>query len=207
MVTLNRSVVLQHSDPMTVRHQPIRRRVPAALGLTATVCLGLAACNSGEVERDATGSADLEPDEVPTLSVTVPAERLTPFCQGMIDLRDRLETDPPTDVRGAIVAAYTDLVDVVPPELEQDFLTVLARLQDPDAPGPTAPTTSPVLTSVVAETLDPSQATTTTPFADEGYVPDDDPALRVNQYVEFACTDSVNNPGPAATQPDDSRAP
>ena len=34
---------------------------------------------------------------------------------------------------------------------------------------------------------------------DEGYLPDDDAASRLNAYIQFACRDSQNNPGPSDT--------
>ena len=39
------------------------------------------------------------------------------------------------------------------------------------------------------------------PFPEEGWGPEDDPALRVNAYVDFECRGVQNNPGPPATQP------
>ena len=85
----------------------------------------------------------------------------------------------------------------MPPEIEAEFLTVLARLQS-GAPATTATTATTLPATTVA---DPNVTEPTTLFADEGYDPDEDPALRVNEYVQFACRDAINNPGPAATQP------
>jgi hypothetical protein len=57
----------------------------------------------------------------------------------------------------------------------------------------------PATTLASADTTPPSDEQL---FAEEGWVPDDDPAVRVNEYVEFSCRDTINNPGPPATPPD-----
>lgn len=162
-----------------------------------TALVGVAGCNSGEREPDAatTGDASVE---LPEVSVTIPAERLTPFCQAMIDLNDELLDDPPADTRARIIEVYESIVDVVPAEIAADFTTVLARLQSGDT-AITAPTAAPYATSVVPNSIDVSN--TTNPLADEGYSPDDDPTTRLAEYVRFACNDAANNPGPSATQP------
>ena len=60
--------------------------------------LALAACDSGERDADGDGG-DTAAAAAPDLSVTIPPERLTPFCQAMIDLNDELLNDPPADPR------------------------------------------------------------------------------------------------------------
>ena len=178
---------------MQVRHR--RRRAAAAL-VTAIV---LAGCNSGEREPEA-DEADGEVAAAPELSVTIPPERQTPFCQAMIDLNDELLNDPPADSRARIIEVYQSIVDDVPPEIEVDFLAVLARLQSGGAAAGT--TLAPVPAASPATAPGASAVpVTTSPFADEGYDPDADPTTRLAEYVRFACRDSVNNPGPSATQP------
>lgn len=162
-----------------------------------SLVLVLAGCDSGEREDGAPGAAGST--VAPDISVTIPPQRLTPFCQGMIDLTDRLVNDPPDDPAAEIISVYESLVEVVPPEIEQEFLTVLARLQSGE------PATTATLPATTVS--DPDVTEPTTLFADEGYDPDEDPALRVNEYVQFACRDSINNPGPAATQPGQTVAP
>lgn len=157
----------------------------------------LTGCNSGEREQEAETTGD-ESVELPEISVTIPAERLTPFCQAMIDLNDELIDDPPDDTRARIIEVYESIAAQVPPEIAVDFATVLARLQSGDS-AITAPTAAPFVTSVVPNSIDVSD--TTNPLVDEGYTPDDDPTTRLAEYVRFACTDSANNPGPSATQP------
>jgi hypothetical protein len=61
------------------------------------------------------------------------------------------------------------------------------------------PADDPDSTLAAADTTPPSDEQL---FAEEGWVPDDDPAVRVNEYVDFACRDTINNPGPPATVPD-----
>lgn len=162
--------------------------------------VALAGCTWGDQDDEA--SAGPESTVAPVFSVTIPAERLTPFCQGMIDLTDRLLNDPPADPEAEIIGVYESLVAVVPPEIENEFLTVLARLQSGEPVATVSVTTAPSTTIG-----DPNVTQPTTLFADEGYDPDEDPALRVNEYVQFACRDAVNNPGPAATQPTQTTAP
>lgn len=177
-------------------------RIPVMAALVACA-LGAAGCDSGEREA---GSADAAGSTVaPEISVTIPPQRLTPFCQGMIDLTDRLVEDPPDDPVAEIISVYESLVDVVPPEIEPEFLAVLARLQSGEPATTTVAATTAAPPSTTA--VDPSVTEATTLFADEGYDPDEDPALRVNEYVQFACRDAVNNPGPAATQPRQTVAP
>ena len=70
------------------------------------------------------------------------------------------------------------------------------------APAVTAapdPTDAAGVTLATVDTTPPSDEQL---FAEEGWLPDDDPAVRVNEYVEFACRDTINNPGPPATVPD-----
>jgi hypothetical protein len=175
------------------------------MAAVVSMAMVLAGCDSGERE-----DAESGPDGstvAPEISVTIPPQRLTPFCQGMIELTDRLLNDPPDDPAAEIIATYESLVEVVPPEIEQEFLTVLARLQN-GTPATTAnPATTPASTVPGTTVADPNATETTSLSADEGYDPDEDPALRVNEYVQFACRDSVNNPGPAATQPGQTVAP
>ena len=129
-------------------------------------------------------------------TVAIPPERLTPFCQGIADLDDRLAEVPAGgDTAEIIIDAYSAIVDEVPPEIRDDFLTVLAGLQEDTtdvAAGASSSTSSS--TTVVAP------GTTLEDF-EEGYTPDDSPALRLNAYVQFVCRDGQNNPGPPDTEP------
>lgn len=158
------------------------------------------------------GATSSEDDEdtptaaAPPATVTIPPVRLTPFCQAMIDLADRLEDDPPDDPEAEIIATYERIEDEVPDEIREDFDAVLADLRGeqpldpPDTvqPDSDAPTTTPA----PAPSDEPGGTTPAgDPFFDEGYDPDDDPALRLNAYVDFECRDVANNPGPPATQP------
>lgn len=171
-----------------------RRRPSATLRVIVGGCLALAtACNSGQVEESSNDTAEAE---VAPATITVPPARLSPFCQAMIDLSDRLATDPPDDVNQYIVDTYLSIVDVVPPEIESDFLVVLAEIQTGDSGSP--PTTPPSTEGPADEDL--------ADFDAEGRLPDDDPSERLNAYVDFTCRDSENNPGPPATPPNDVEA-
>lgn len=170
-----------------------RRTAPTIIALCLLVT---AACRS-----DADETGDTQADEIAVVpSVTVPAERLTPFCQAMIDLADRL-ADEPGDARQLIIDAYVAILDEVPEVIADDFRAVLDGLRGEGSPTSTsAPATSP--TSPAA----PGTGTTVadgslTAFDAEGRVSDESPVERVNDYVQFTCRDSQNNPGPPATQP------
>jgi hypothetical protein len=161
--------------------------------------------------------------EVP--EVTAPPERQTPFCQAMLDLDAALPDDPAVDTRDQVLAAYQDALPVVPTEIEGEFRAVIDALEsgtrasgpgdesaDPsDDPSGAARTIAPAVTAapdptdepgVTLATVDTSPPSDEQLFAEEGWLPDDDPAVRVNEYVEFACRDTINNPGPPATVPD-----
>lgn len=149
---------------------------------------------------DSPASGDTVGPQPPVPSVTIPAERLTPFCQAMIDLSDRLETDPPDDATALIVSVYEDISDQVPVEIVDDFDAVLTALRDGSAASVPVPVTSEATSDSTADQAS-SPLATGDEFFDEGYSPADDPATRLNDYVDFTCRDSVNNPGPPATQP------
>lgn len=137
-----------------------------------------------------------EDGERPAATVTVPPARSTPFCQAMIDLGDRLENDPPDDPVAVIIETYAGIQDEVPAAIREDFDAVLAELRDEDV-SPSATSDAAAATTSAVSTASTISAT----FFEEGYDPDDDPALRLNAFVDFECRDVANNPGPPATQP------
>ncbi len=168
------------------------------------IALALAtACSS-----DGDDGAPADADGPPVPSVTVPPERLTPFCEAMIELADRIESDPPDDLGELILAAYLDILDEVPPEIENEFRAVIADLQDGE-PAPTTTTSTATSTSSgTPSTSTPADGTatgsTSLPLEDfdaEGRLPGDSPSERVSDYVLFTCRGSDNNPGPPPTEP------
>lgn len=165
----------------------------AVIALTALAALaGPAGCDGDD--GDATDGATA--DGAAPRPVEPRAEWSTPFCEAMVDLSNRLISDPPADPTALVVETYERIVDDVPPEIRQDFLAVLAGLQ--------ATGEAPAETSVPAatdDTVPPPSVGSIEDFADEGYLPDDDPALRLTAYVDATCRGTQNNPGPAATQP------
>ncbi len=176
--------------------------VAAALGMAGLVLTGCVGDRTSDGDPAVVGDGA----GVPIVSVTVPPERLTPFCQAMIDLSERLETDPPDDTAALIIETYEGVGGDVPAEIAVEFAAVLDALRR----GSVATVPSDSASAVTATTLPTptTEATNGEPitpegdeFFDEGYTPDDDPARRVNAYVEFACRDSANNPGPPATAP------
>lgn len=185
----------------TPRHLPVSF---AAVVLASVTITGCTSFGSSSEEDDGVALA-----EQPSATVTIPPTRLTPFCQAMIDLADRLENDPPDDIEAEIIETYEGIVDEVPEAIRGDFDAVLADLRGepvPDTSGADADTADDVPTT----TFDPGPPVTDQtgatvpagdPFFDEGYDPEETPALRLNAYVDFACRDVANNPGPPATQP------
>ncbi len=164
--------------------------------------MSLSACVS-DGPREAT-SEEAEPETV--ISVTVPAERLTPFCQAMIDLTERIRSGEVDE--SLIVDTYRSIVEDVPAEIGSDFRAVLAALES-GGPPPTDPppdTIETVPTTLADDRPDATGGPPTTDTAgevlvDEGFASGTSPAERINNYVTFSCRDTQNNPGPPPTQP------
>jgi hypothetical protein len=153
----------------------------------------LAGCSSDD--ETATDSTLADTGQVRT--VAVPPERQTPFCQAFAELDERIADLPEgADAGELIIDTYASIVDDVPPEIRDDFLTVLAALQAAATEGSVAASS----TSTSTTTTTAAPVTTLEDF-EEGYTPDDSPALRLNAYVQFACRDGQNNPGPPDTEP------
>lgn len=191
-----------------------------SVALAAT--LALTACVSDGSPDDADGAAEAT-DDAPRFEVTVPADRLTPFCQAMNELTEQLLTTESAedesssgeavDDAALIIETYRSIVDEVPDVIASDFAAVLSALEEgappptdptivtttsvPAAPGGSAPPTVVPVTDATGSTI-PSEGDA---FFDEGYGPGTSPAERVNEYVGFACRGTENNPGPPATQP------
>ncbi|TDT16484.1 hypothetical protein BDK89_2075 [Ilumatobacter fluminis] len=150
-------------------------------------------------------------------AVTEPAIRLTPFCQQMIALDEALPADPSVDTSEQVLEAYRAALPDVPAEIDAEFRAVIAALETgtvATVPGATIDTISPDDLGGPAETLPPDatvppappSGSTTLPsdeqlVAEEGWLPDEEPAARVNAYIDFACRGTANNPGPPATEP------
>jgi hypothetical protein len=168
----------------------------ALIGPCCAIALFAGACSSD----DDTQSGSTLVESGPARTVAVPAERLSPFCKSIADLDERLNAAPADgDTSEIIIDAYSSMVDDVPEEIRADFMSVLAALQaDPSGVDVTLPTTPETAVTTPA----PSVSTGSTfPGVDEGYLPDDDASSRLNAYIQFACRDNQNNPGPADTEP------
>jgi hypothetical protein len=176
----------------------------------------------GETDADLTIASTLA---VPV--VTPPPERQTPFCQIMLDLDDSLPADPVIDVTDEVLAAYRDALPVAPPEIAAELEAIIVALETDTEPVVPSPIPDDVPSDEVDDgSTDPALAAgvdATTPgtfvppaagpvsslaapspqeaFDEEGYVPDDNPAVRLAEFVDFMCRDNINNPGPPATQP------
>jgi hypothetical protein len=169
----------------------VRQLSVIALVVVAGVVVGCT--NIGPSADDASD----DPGAAPAASVTAPAIRLTPFCQAMIDLDQQLPADPTVDATDQILAAYLAARPDAPPEIAADFDAVINALRT-GVPATVPPTTAPP--AGVTAPLDDA-------YDGEGYVPDDTPSTRVNAYIDLACRNTQNNPGPPATQPDDIAPP
>ena len=187
------------------------RVVPVAL--LTVVCLAACTRTGGDDTSDADDAAVEAPD------VTEPASRASPFCQRMLDLDAELPDDPAIDTREQVLAAYTAALPDVPPEIDAEFRVVLAALEaGPDATSSNtttntdvsvldAPPTTPVGSATSGRTPEAGIGSSTTLpsaealYPEEGWLPDDDPAARVNAYIDFACRGTTNNPGPPPTEP------
>ena len=183
-----------------------------ALPIVLLVVLTAAACT----ETGTSESAETTEPDVDVPQVTVPAVRLTPFCQQMIALDAALPDDPAVDTSAQVLEAYRAALPDVPPEIEVEFRAVIDALETgtvATVPGATALTVPTDDLGGPAQTLPLDATLPTTPsgpttlpseeqlVAEEGWLPDQEPAARVNAYIDFACRGTANNPGPPATEP------
>ena len=183
-----------------------------ALPIVLLTVLAAAACT----ETGPSETTDTTEPEIAVPAVTEPAIRLTPFCQQMIALDAALPGDPAIDTSEQVLEAYRAALPDVPREIEAEFRAVIAALETgtvATVPGATDSTLSPDDLGGPAQTLAPDatlppppSGATTLPSeeqlaAEEGWLPDEEPAARVNAYIDFACRGTVNNPGPPATEP------
>jgi len=167
------------------------RRTAAAVAIGAGALLTACVADSPD---EATGD---EVADEPTISVTVPAVRLTPFCEAMIDLSDQLRSGGVEDANALIIETYRSIQPDVPLEIAVDFDLLLAALEA-GLPPPTDPPIDTTIAITAAPGTDPSS---TEGSVDEGFDPDTSPTERINSYIAFSCRSTGNNPGPPPTQP------
>ena len=176
-------------------------RAPAAIATVAiaavVVALAVGCSSDDDAQSDSTFA-----ETGPLRTVAVPAERLSPFCESIAGLDEQLNAAPANaDTSQMIIEAYSSMVDLVPEEIRNDFLSVLAALQaDPGGATATLTTAPDTAVTTPPPSASPAPASTLEDF-EEGYVPDDDASSRLNAYIQFACRDSQNNPGPSDTEP------
>lgn len=186
---------MQHDSWPGLTHSRVMgtvRRLGKWAAVSGAVVLLSAACTP---DTSSSGDDSDEADDVPGATVTVPPERMTPFCEAMIGLSDRIETDPPDDVEALVIETYLEIEDEVPADIAPDFAAVLAELQGEPLPSST------IAEDSVAPTVADGD------LSDEGYLPSDNPTARLSAYVDYTCGGSLNNPGPPATQPFDDVIP
>ncbi|MEZ5297784.1 MAG: hypothetical protein R2697_16345 [Ilumatobacteraceae bacterium] len=184
------------------------RALPLLLLTVATA----AACTP----TGASETTDTTEPEVVVPEVTEPAIRLTPFCQQMIALDESLPDDPAIDRgdqvlrgvpggaarraardRGRVPRRHRRPRDRHPPHGAR------RRGRDDTRPRPDRAHRHRAARrhrAALAVRVD-HPAVGGTARRGGGLAPDDDPAARVNAYIDFACRGTANNPGPPATQP------
>jgi hypothetical protein len=179
------------------------RVLPVAL----IVMVAVSACTP----TGGSSSAPSSTEAIGVREVTAPPVRLTPFCQAMLELDEELPDDPTVDTTEQVLTAYRAALPVVPAEIDEEFRAVIAALESGTRAtvpgGPTGSTDAAVPPPAVPPAPGSAVGPTTVPseeqlYAEEGWLPDDDPAARVNAYIDFACRGTANNPGPPATAPD-----
>lgn len=180
---------MQHHSASGLPHSRVMetvRRLGKWAAVSGAVVVLSAACTP---DTSSSGDDSDKADDIPSATMAVPPERMTPFCEAMIELSVQIDTDPPDDIDALVIETYLEIEDEVPADIEPDFAIVLAELQG-----------EPVPSSTVAEG---SVATTAADgdLSDEGYLPSDDPTARLSAYVDYTCGGSLNNPGPPDTQP------
>jgi hypothetical protein len=153
--------------------------------IVVLTALAIVGCTDGDDDATTT-TVEFVPADVPAGAAQ------TPFCSGMSSISLRVNTDPPSDLNSYLIAEYEALLPVVPPSIASEFQTVLANLRD----RPVATTTTPGASTTATVSTDPSDG-----FAEEGYLPDEEPALRLNAYLADNCFGTQSNPGPPPTQP------
>lgn len=164
---------------MTRQVRPLRR----ILGVVMVAC-AIGGCIGSD--GDATNTTvEFIPADVPAGAAQ------TPFCSGMSAISLRVNTDPPSDLGTYLIAEYEALLPVVPSAIGSEFQTVLDDLRGAATRG-----TVPGSDTSATATTDPADG-----FAEEGYLPDEEPALRLNAYLADNCFGTQSNPGPPPTEP------
>lgn len=197
--------------------------------LTLGVAVALTACtgddDGGDADEAPVGAAPPVSLTVPPSRLTPFCQQMIDLDLALAD------ADPGEPVGDLISEAYRAALPDAPPEIAVEFAAVLNELETgvpatlppgsvalpPITVPPTItispPTTASDLSEPSAPTTTPTSAATTTPvstfappeegetFLEEGRLPDETPSQRVNAYIDAACRNTQNNPGPPATQP------
>jgi len=183
-----------------------RRRLPTVALAVAVLAVGALAFLSDEPSDDVVetlGSVRSVPD--PTTDATeptLPTEIDSPWCAALLDL-DR----PGGPVGADLAAAYREIASTAPEGLAADLIGAADRidtmtgtavedtvLDDAATDGTTIDDTGDVGDPTGAATLPDD-------FDAEGRPVEEDPLLRVAEYVESVCRATGSNPGPPPTQP------
>jgi hypothetical protein len=135
----------------------------------------------------------------------------------IIEVYERIVDDAPADIRDDFVAVLASLQTGEPAAT-----AVIVPPSDPPSPDPTTAgststestatdatdarsSTAPPASTAPPGTV-PIDPASTPPTSDvfedvEGYDPDTSPTLRLNLWIQENCRSTVNNPGPADTEP------
>lgn len=155
--------------------------------LVAVALLTVAGCSGGDDDVATTDSVL----PVDTAYYVPAAAAQTPFCAAMSEISLRLNTDAPEDLNAFLITEYEQLLPEVPSVIASEFQSVLNDLRAGSG------SVSDITTSVPAA----SNAVDVEGFPEEGYLPDVEPALRLNTYLAANCFGTQSNPGPPATAP------
>lgn len=175
------------SEAGTLLAMPVRSST-IALVVTAMI-VGPGCLNAGTPDDDTASGEAAEAEILVPVDTTPP----TPFCAGIIELETRLvDAGDDVDTGALIIATYTELLPVAPPEIADDLAAIIAgesgqdesvTTEPPPDLGPDAPPGTDI--------DDPN----------EGFQPLATPAGRVATYIDSECDGVSSNPGPPPTVP------
>jgi hypothetical protein len=157
--------------------------------VAAVVALGLLGGEpvEPESEPEPLGTVGAVPDAATDATEpTAPSEIDAPWCVALLDL-DR----PDGPVGNELADTYRSIAVTAPSGLAADLIGAAERIE----------AGSPVDTSVGSTDVPSAVDTLPDDFDAEGRPVEDDPVLRVAEYVEAVCRATGANPGPPPTEP------
>lgn len=176
------------SERSSVRWLPILGLFTAVV---AVVALGLLGGEPIETETEPLGTVGAVPDaSTEAAEPTLPSEIDAPWCVALLEL-DR----PDGPVGDELAAAYRSIAATAPSGLAADLIGVAGSIE------PSPPVDTAVDTQIETGVDSPVPETLPEDFDAEGRPVEDDPVLRVAEYIEDVCRATGSNPGPPPTEP------